>query len=144
MNHSETHALLTDALTTVNRWAAPLAGRDTKVSSDGLSISYESDPDVGGWSGIADTTTAGNGALLTALLRTGAVEHLQQMLRTAITFVEADRTDDPAVVIGTNAAHEVAAIERFLASEDVRRRQMVTQTAAAADLVFDRFGQPAS
>ena len=139
MNHSESLPLLTDALTAVDRWAAPLAGREVKLTSDGLSIGVETDPDVDGWSGVADTATADFGALLMTLLRTGAVKYLQQTLRTAITFIEAGHTNDPAVHLGERTAREVLTIARSLDPEEERRRQMMKDTTSAANLRFERF-----
>ena len=140
MTHSDTLALLTDALTLTERWGAPLAGHDFKVTSDGLSIAFDSDPDVGGWSGIADASTADLGSLLTVLLRTGAVEHLQQTLRTAVTILtETGAEDDPAVRLGTNTAYEVLTIAKSLAPEDDRHQQMVERNAAESSLLFERY-----
>lgn len=133
MNNPELHSLLTDALTTVTCWASPVAGHDFALSSDGLSVAYDTDPDVNGWSGVADTTTADLGCLLTALLSTGAVEHLQQTLRTAITFVEAGRLDDPAVRLGERTAHQVKRIARAVVPQHQRPGQ--------ANPLFERYLQ---
>ncbi|MGW8431702.1 hypothetical protein ACWGJ9_11465 [Curtobacterium citreum] len=134
MNNPELHTQLSDALHLITRWASPVAGHDVSLSSDGLAVAYESDPDVGGWSGVADVARADFGLLLMALLSTDAVAHLQQTLRTAITFVEAGHLDDPAVRLGERTAYQIQRI----ANTVVQPRPQPAEVEA----VFERYLQP--
>lgn len=110
MPDTELLPTLTEALTLVNRWAAPLAGHHFIAVADG-SVGYDADPAVDGWEPLIGTGSADLSSLLTALLSTGAVGHLQQMLQTAITILtETGNDDDPSVHLGRDAAREVLII----------------------------------
>ncbi len=155
---------LSEALTTVNRWATPLDGHDF-LSHDG-DIAIDSDPDVDGWTPILTTHDPALAPLLTVLLRGGAVKHLQQTLQTAITFLGEHGDDrDPAVRLGAKTADEVLTIaasdptvptpapnlrfERFLSDDrpampDLDFRVSQADRDAIAENLTERFGQPTS
>ncbi|WIE81321.1 hypothetical protein [Curtobacterium sp. MCSS17_016] len=110
MTHSELLPTLSQALTLVNGWAAPLTRHHFVAVADG-SVGYDVDPDVNGWEPLLDTGNANLACLLTALLSTGAVAHLQQTLQTAITILtETGDEADPAVHLGWVSAREVLTI----------------------------------